>query len=69
MGLLLQGFQLRLMANKFVHFGTMELLRGKRDTIVCYKHGILYAKSIKEVAHIDYQLDSSLVDLFFEHRA
>jgi 6-phosphofructokinase 1 len=59
----------RLMAYQFVHFGIEGLLAGKKDTIVCYNHGMLNHKSIKEVAHIGYQLDGTLVDLFFQHRS
>ena len=58
----------RLMAYQFVHFGIDGLLAGKKDTIVCYNEGMLNYKSIKEVAHIGYQLDGSLVDLFFKNR-
>jgi 6-phosphofructokinase 1 len=59
----------RLMAYQFVHYAIEGLLAGKKESIVCYNKGYFNYKSIKEVAHIGYQLDSALVDLFFQHRA
>jgi 6-phosphofructokinase 1 len=56
----------RLMAYQFINFGIDSLLSGKKDAIVCYNNGFLNAKSIKEVANISYQLDSTLIRLFFE---
>jgi 6-phosphofructokinase 1 len=56
----------RLMAYRFVHFGIDTLLSGREDAIICYNQGFLNAKSIKEVAHITYQLDSTLIELFFQ---
>ncbi len=58
----------RLMAYQFVHFAIDGLLGGQNDAIVCYNNGYLNYKSIKEVANIQYQLDSTLVDLFFQNR-
>ncbi len=57
----------RLMAYRFVHFGIDGLLEGKRDAIVCYNNGFFNHKSIKDVANKHYQLDSTLVDLFFKN--
>ncbi len=59
----------RLMAYRFVHVGIDGLLEGKKDAIVCYNNGFFNHKSIKEVANKRYQLDSTLVDLFFKYRS
>jgi len=59
----------RLMAYRFVHFAIEGLLMGKKDAIVCYNHGFFNHKSIAEVANKRYQLDSTLVDLFFKNRS
>ena len=58
----------RLMAYRFVHFGIEGLLEGKKDAIVCYNNGIFNHKSIKDVANKRYQLDATLVKLFFKDR-
>ena len=58
----------RLMAYRFVHFGIEGLLAGKKDAIVCYNNGFFNHKSITDVANKRYQLDSTLIDLFFKHR-
>jgi len=58
----------RLMAYRFVHYGIYGLLEGKKDAIVCYNNGFYNHKSIQEVANKRYQLDATLVDLFFKDR-
>lgn len=57
----------RLMAYRFVHYGIDALLAGKKDAIICYNNGFFNTKSITEVAQKRHQLDSTLIELFFQH--
>ncbi len=58
----------RLMAYRFVHYGIDALLAGKKESIICYNNGFFNTKSITEVAGKRYQLDSTLIELFFQNR-